>query len=119
MTKTDKQIVDEIIATEWTAASCTIYTARNNTEALAVLTTFVDGNLDAGHFPSDAEIELAKRLCAFPAMLKALRKAAPWLGKLIADGGHLNSVAPNDAIGTLQRVEAAIAQAEGVEGGAE
>jgi len=38
----------------------------------------------------------------------AVSRAIPWLGKLIADGGHLNSVAPNDAIGALQQMEAAI-----------
>lgn len=45
-------------------------------------------------------------------LLAALKRATPWIGKLIADGGHLHSVAPNDAIGALQQMEAAIKQAE-------
>lgn len=62
--------------------------------------------------------EYAAYLCAaanayqhHEACLAALRRAIPWLGKLIADGGHLNSVAPNDAIGALQQAEAALALA--------
>ena len=39
---------------------------------------------------------------------KALRRAVPWLGRMIADGGHLNAVAPNDAVGALAQAEAAI-----------
>jgi len=46
-------------------------------------------------------------------LLTSLKRAAPWLGKLIADDAHLNSVAPGDAIRTLEMVEAAIAKAEG------
>ena len=45
-------------------------------------------------------------------MLAALKRAAPWLGRLIADGGHLNSVMPGDAVRTLEMVESAIAEAE-------
>jgi hypothetical protein len=44
-------------------------------------------------------------------LLAALKRAAPWLGKLIADDAHLNSVAPGDAIRTLEMVETAIAKA--------
>ena len=52
-----------------------------------------------------------KRLEAFKEMLEALERAAPWLGKLIANDGHLEAVMPNDAIRTLQMVEAALARA--------
>lgn len=38
----------------------------------------------------------------------ALNKAAPWLGRLIADGGHRNCVSPNDAERTLEMVEAVL-----------
>ena len=48
-------------------------------------------------------------------LLAALQRALPWLGKLIADGGHLNSVAPNDAVGAMQQAEAAIKKALGNE----
>jgi len=39
---------------------------------------------------------------------KALERATPWLGKMIADGGHMNAVAPNDCIGALEQAEAAL-----------
>lgn len=55
----------------------------------------------------------AALIAAAPDMLHALRRAAPWLARLIADGGHHGCAAPNDAVRTLQRVEAAIAKAEG------
>jgi hypothetical protein len=42
----------------------------------------------------------------------ALKRSVPWLGKLIADGGHLESVAFCDAVGALQQAEAAIAQTQ-------
>lgn len=45
--------------------------------------------------------------------LAALMRVVPWLGKMIADGGHMTSVAPNDAIRSLQMAEAAIAKAKG------
>jgi len=50
---------------------------------------------------------------AAPEMLEALHRAVPWLGKLIADKGHLQSVLPNDAVRALQMAEAAIIKAEG------
>ncbi len=42
----------------------------------------------------------------------ALRRVTPWLGKLIANEGHLDSVAPNDAIGALEQAEAALAKVQ-------
>jgi hypothetical protein len=38
----------------------------------------------------------------------ALKRAVPWLGRLIADKGHLECVCPNDAVGALQQAEAAL-----------
>lgn len=35
-----------------------------------------------------------------------LKRCAMWLGKMIADGGHMQCVAPNDCVRTLERVEA-------------
>lgn len=52
-------------------------------------------------------------IAAAPDLAAACKRAIPWLGKLIADGAHLNSVAPNDAIGALEQLEAAIARTEG------
>jgi hypothetical protein len=40
-------------------------------------------------------------------LLAALERAIPWLGKMIADGAHQNSVAPLDC-------ERALAQAEAI-----
>jgi hypothetical protein len=54
----------------------------------------------------------ANLITTAPELLAALKRAVPWLGRLIADGGHLNSVAPNDAIGALAQAEAAIAKAD-------
>jgi len=45
-------------------------------------------------------------------LLAALRRVVPWMGKLIAEGVHDNSVCPNDAIGALAQAEAAIANCE-------
>lgn len=42
------------------------------------------------------------------ALRAALKRAIPWLGRMIADGGHLNSILPNDCVGALDQAEAAI-----------
>ena len=55
----------------------------------------------------------ARLIANGPELLEALKRAAPWLGRLIADGGHANCVMPNDAVRTLEMVEAAIAKATG------
>ena len=46
----------------------------------------------------------------YDAAISSLRRCVPWLGRLIADGGHLNSVAPNDAIGALRQAEDLLAK---------
>jgi len=53
----------------------------------------------------------ATLMAASPELLAALQRCVPWIGHMIAHGGHLQSVAPNDAIGALQQAEAAIAKA--------
>jgi hypothetical protein len=45
-------------------------------------------------------------------LLFALKRCVPWLGKMIADGGHLQAVAPNDAVLSLARAEQLIAKIE-------
>jgi hypothetical protein len=70
-------------------------------------------NVSSSYRDSGEQAANARLIAAAPAMLEALRRSVPWLGKLIADGGHLNSVAPNDAVGAMHQAEAAIAQAEG------
>lgn len=57
---------------------------------------------------SDPVKEVAALRAHATACEKALRRAVPWLGRMIADGGHLNAVAPNDAVGALAQAEAAI-----------
>lgn len=52
----------------------------------------------------------AAAIVAMCEAVKALRRAVPWLGKMIADKAHLNSVAPNDCVGALQQAEAALAK---------
>ena len=46
-------------------------------------------------------------------LVAAVRRAIPWMGKLIADGAHKNSVLPRDAEIALDMLEAALAKAEG------
>ena len=56
-----------------------------------------------------AQFAMCRDLERENARLKAaLGRAVPWLGKLIADGGHLNAVAPNDAIGAMDQAQAAL-----------
>lgn len=79
---------------------------------------------DCHHYPSERAADYGAHCqcrChdiadASPKILAALKRAVPWLGRMIADGGHLETVAPNDAIGALAQAEAAIAEAESPEG---
>ena len=45
-------------------------------------------------------------------MLASMRRMVPWLGKLIADGGHLQAVAPQDAVNALAEAEMILAKAK-------
>ena len=38
----------------------------------------------------------------------ALKRALPWLGKLIAEGAHKNTVCPNDAVGAMEQAQSAL-----------
>src|SRR5687768_14796012 len=53
----------------------------------------------------------AHLIAAAPELLEAIKRVVPWLGKMIVDGHHLEAVAPNDAIRSLQMAEAAISKA--------
>lgn len=55
----------------------------------------------------------ARLIAAAPDLLEACEATLPWIGKMIADGAHMNSVAPNACVGAMQRLEAAIRKAEG------
>ena len=43
----------------------------------------------------------ARLIAASPELLSALERCLPWIGKMIADKAHLNSVAPNDCVGAM------------------
>ena len=57
--------------------------------------------------------ENARLIAAAPDLLAALERCIPWMGKLIAEGAHLQSILPNDAVVALDQAEAAIAKARG------
>jgi hypothetical protein len=76
-------------------------------------TTIASCDGDSGVGDSKEAEANARLIAAAPDLLAALRRAVPWLGKLIADNGHADSAAPNDAIGALRQAEDAIAKAEG------
>lgn len=52
-------------------------------------------------------------IAAAPDLLEACKRALPWIGKMIADKAHLNAVAPNDCVGAMEQLEAAITKAKG------
>jgi hypothetical protein len=45
-------------------------------------------------------------------MLASMQRMVPWLGKLVAMGGHLDSVAPQDAVNALAEAEMILAKAK-------
>lgn len=55
----------------------------------------------------------ARLIAAAPELLAALERVVPWIGRMIADGGHMAGLLPQDAVGSLDRAEAAIAKAKG------
>lgn len=54
-----------------------------------------------------------KLRCLTAELLEALERCVPWLGKMIADGAHMNATLPNDAVRSLEMAEAAISKAKG------
>ena len=65
---------------------------------------------------SSEEAQANARLIAMaPELLEAAERALPWLGKMIADGGHLGAVAPSACVKAMEALQAAIAKAEGNE----
>lgn len=69
----------------------------------------LDGGEEAEEELNDDRAALVETKAEIGRLRAALARAVPWLGKMIADGGHLESVAPNDAIGALAQAEAALA----------
>jgi hypothetical protein len=50
----------------------------------------------------------ARLIEAAPAMFKSLNRLIPWIGRMIADGAHKNTVAPLDCENGLAEAEALI-----------
>ena len=69
-------------------------------------------HMDYGSGDVHTDVSNAQLLALAPEMLEALKRAAPWLGKMIADGAHNNAVLPRDCERTLEMIEAVIAKAE-------
>jgi hypothetical protein len=64
---------------------------------------------DESNEPSIVEIDANERLIeAAPAMFKSLNRLIPWIGRMIADGAHKNTVAPLDCENGLAEAEALI-----------
>lgn len=75
------------------------------------------------HRPGMAQesYDLAQLMAAAPELKKqrnellaAAEAALPWLVKMIADGGHEQTVNPSNCVRALEGLEAAIAKARGV-----
>jgi hypothetical protein len=54
---------------------------------------------------------------ALVAVAEAAKRCPQWLGKMIADKSHMDCVAPNDCVGTLQRLEHALAHLTSIQKG--
>lgn len=63
--------------------------------------------------PMDESIANALLIASAPELLEACKRALPWMGKLIASRVHEDCVMPNDAVRTMEMLEAYIAKAEG------
>jgi hypothetical protein len=80
----------------------------NSQELLGLAFVNPKGNWDAG-IPALGDVENAKFIVDavnnFEEMLWMLERAEIWLGKMIADEGHLKSVAPKHCTDTLEVIE--------------
>lgn len=63
--------------------------------------------------PLDEQKANAYLIASAPELLEACKRALPWMGKLIASRVHEDCVMPNDAVRTMEMLEAYIAKAEG------
>jgi len=98
---------------EWYGCDVSVFARISSVNHRSVARIYGDGVL--AHNPNNAERDANARLiAAAPEMLEALEKAVPWLGKMIADGGHLNSVLPRACEIALDQAEAAISKARGI-----
>lgn len=70
-----------------------------------------DCAISGSYKPDGTTAANARLIAAAPDLLEACKRALPWVCKMIADGGHKNSVAPNDCIGAMEQLGAAIDKA--------
>lgn len=78
--------------------------------AFRFLITFPDANPGQKAQAVDDCRHLEKSWNSHEDLVAACKRALPWIGKMIADNGHLNSVLPNDCIGAMEQLEAALAK---------
>ena len=96
----------------------TYYAARNSVHHLhnnEPLNELTNGICQMVPNRNPETIANARLIAAAPELLGAGKMATRWLGKMIADNGHLASVSPSDCVKTLRLLEKAIAAAEGGE----
>lgn len=65
--------------------------------------------------PCSANIDTSLTCHAKPTsdeLLMALKRCAPWLGKMIADGDHEKCVGPSDCVRTLELVNLLISRSK-------
>jgi hypothetical protein len=55
----------------------------------------------------------SRLIAAAPELLEACKRALPWIGKMIANGNHLDSILPKDAEIAMDMLQDAIDKAEG------
>ena len=111
-TKVETQALDALMETEWEAAGCTVY-SESVDEPL--FTTFIDP--DDTKSPTDLDIELAKRLAAFPNLLAALKAIVAALEQPVQYSGlrmaESSDILRADAAAAANIARAAIERAEG------
>ena len=103
--------------TPWVSLGMSIWSDPSHRQGVGNCIDLV-GSVNTGR-PESENLEnaalIVKAVNSYEAMREALQQAEMWVGRLIADGGHLNCVMPNHAINTLQKIERALALAEGKE----
>lgn len=76
---------------------------------LSIATVNILGSIET----EPEELANAYLIASAPELLEACKRALPWMGKLIASRVHEDCVMPNDAVRTMEMLEAYIAKAEG------
>lgn len=96
----------------WEAIDCII---NNEPNRMIIRTRGWGGKplADCGITDTDESRHNAALMALAPDMLLCLRRAAPWMGRLIADGGHSACAAPGDAEACLAQIEALLNRLDG------